>query len=117
MHRLADVGVNAAPFLHGGDDGAKAIVGEHHIGGAFGNLGAALAHCAANIGGLERGRIVHAVAGHGYHLAALLQGPHDAHLMFRRHARINGAMGRTAAQFFIRHGVQLRAGEHRIVRR
>ena len=38
----ADVGVDAAAFLGGGDDGGEVVVGEDEVGGLAGDLGAAL---------------------------------------------------------------------------
>ena len=40
-------------------------------GGALGDLGAADAHGDADVGVLERGGVVHAVACHGHHLHAM----------------------------------------------
>ena len=49
---------------------AIVVVGEHHVGGLFGHVGAGDAHGHADVGPLERWRIVDAVAGHRHHVPA-----------------------------------------------
>ena len=87
---LADVGVNAASFADCVDDGGKIVVGQCHIRRALGDVGAGDAHRAADVGGLQRGRVVHAVAGHGDHLTLPLPCLDDADLVFRRNAGVDG---------------------------
>ena len=70
MHRAPDVFVNAAALPHGADDGGEVVVGQNEVGGFLGDVGAALAHRAADVGGLERGCVVHAVAGHRHDMIA-----------------------------------------------
>jgi hypothetical protein len=55
-------------------------------------LGPLDAHGGANIGLLERGRVVHAVAGHGDDMTVGLQRPHDAQLVLGAGAREHGHM-------------------------
>ena len=48
---LADVLVDASPLPDGGHDGGKVVVGEDHIRGGLGHLGAVFAHGAADVRG------------------------------------------------------------------
>ena len=57
-------------------DGGEIVVGEDHVGGLLGNLSPRNAHGNADVGQLERWRIVDAVARHGHHLPHLLQQPY-----------------------------------------
>jgi hypothetical protein len=54
------------------------------------HVGAALAHGDAHVGGLERGGVVHAVAGHGHH-SPLAQQLHQAQLALGPRARPHGS--------------------------
>ena len=47
----------------------EVVVGQDHVGGLAGDVGAGLAHRDADVGGLERRRVVDAVAGHRDDLA------------------------------------------------
>jgi hypothetical protein len=71
-HGVVDV---PAP-LDGLDDGSKVIVEQDDIGGLSGDLGPGVAHREADVGPLERGRVVGPVAGHGDHLPVLDQADH-----------------------------------------
>jgi hypothetical protein len=68
-------------FLHRGDDGGEVVVQQHHVGGFLGNVGAGDAHGHADVGLLERRRVVDAVAGHGHDVAAVLQRLDDLELV------------------------------------
>ena len=59
---LADVGEDRPPFLDGRDDGCEVVVGEHHVGRLLGHVGPGDAHGHADVGGLERRRVVDPVA-------------------------------------------------------
>ena len=63
-HRLAQVVVDAPPQPDGGDDGAEIIIQQHDGGRLARHIGAAPAHRHADIGGLQRWRVIHPVAGH-----------------------------------------------------
>jgi hypothetical protein len=52
---LAQVVVDGAAFLHGVGDGGEVVVGQHHLGGLLGRLGALDAHGHAHVGALEAG--------------------------------------------------------------
>ena len=86
-HSLLDVVVDRAPFLYGGGDRGEVVVGQHHLGRLFGNLGALDSHCDANIGFLEGRRIVHAVAGHRHDLLVRLDRLDETELVLRAGAR------------------------------
>ena len=61
--KLADVLKNRAAFLDRVDDACEVVVEQHHVGCLLRNVGAGKAHGDADMGGLERRRIVDAVAG------------------------------------------------------
>jgi hypothetical protein len=54
-------------------DGGEVVVEQHHVRRLARDVGAALAHRHADVGRLQRRRVVHAVAGHGGELAGRLQ--------------------------------------------
>ncbi|MPM78668.1 hypothetical protein SDC9_125679 [bioreactor metagenome] len=105
MDGLFDVGVNAPPQLHGVDDGGKVIIRQDHIRGALGHVCARDAHGAADVGHLQGGRVVDAVAGHGDDLARLLPGLDDAHLVLGGHPRENGKLFNVLLQHLLGHKV------------
>ena len=80
----ADVGVDPAALLGGRDDGAEFVVGQDQVGGLAGDLGASLAHRDPDVGAAQRGAVVHAVAGHGHHVAGRLPGRDDGELLLWR---------------------------------
>ena len=83
-HRLAQIVVDAAAETDRLDDRAEIVV-EQHDGGSFArDIGSAAAHGDADMGGLQRGRVVDAVAGHRDDLAIGLVGVDDAQLLVRR---------------------------------
>ena len=77
----------ARPSSTACDDRREVVVGQDHVGGLAGDVGARLAHRDADVGGLERGRVVDAVAGHRDDLAHRLQRLRDAHLVLGNDAR------------------------------
>ena len=83
---LLDVLVDVAPFLDGGDDGCEVVVHEHDIGHLARDVAAALAHGDADVGALQRRRVVHPVARDGNDLAQVLQGLDQAQLVLGVHA-------------------------------
>ena len=80
---LHQVVVDAPPLLDGGLDGGEVVVGEHHRRRFLGHLGAGQAHGDADVGLLQRRRVVDAVAGHRHHLAIGLQRLDQPQLLFR----------------------------------
>ncbi len=79
---LGEVVEDPAAFFDGGFDGGEVVVGEHHVRGFLGDLGAAEAHGDADVGLLQRGRVVDAVAGHGHDVVAGLEAFDEAELLF-----------------------------------
>src|SRR5699024_5239230 len=108
---LADAVVDAAAFADRVDDGGKVVVGQHHVGHVLGHVGAGDAHADADVGGLDGGRVVDAVAGHGGDGAALLPGGDDADLVLGLHAGVDAVLGDGFGQFLIAEVVQLGAGD------
>jgi hypothetical protein len=80
---LAQVFVDGAPFLDGGDDGGEVVVGQHHACGLLGGSRAGDAHGHTDVGPLECRCVVDAVTSHGDDAAICLQGLHQAQLVFR----------------------------------
>jgi hypothetical protein len=70
---LAEVVIQFAALLDRVDDGREVVVGQDHAAGVLGDLGAR-SHGRADVGCLDRGRVVDAVAGHGDHVALPLEG-------------------------------------------
>ena len=88
--RLLDVVEDVPALLDGGLDAREVVVGEHDVGGLTRGGGAGLAHRDADVGLLERRRVVDPVAGHRDHVSARLQRPHEAQLVLGRDAREDG---------------------------
>ncbi len=65
-HEAADVGVDAPPLLHRGDDGREVVVLEDHVRGFLGHVRAGDAHGHADVSLAQGRRVVDAVAGHGH---------------------------------------------------
>ena len=83
-HELDNVVVDGAAFLDRAHDRGEIVVGEHQGGGFLGHLGAGDPHGDADVGGLQRRRVVDAVASHGHDVATRLQCLDDAQLVFGR---------------------------------
>ncbi|BAS82655.1 Os03g0183950 [Oryza sativa Japonica Group] len=82
LHPLED----GAAGEDGADDDAEAGLGEHDVGGAPRGV-RRVGDGDADVGLLQRRRVVHAVAGHPAHVAAPpLNHPHDLVLVLREHA-------------------------------
>ncbi len=110
---FADVVEDAAAFAHRRDDGAEIVVGEDHLGALLGHFGAGDAHRDADVGGFDRGRVVHAVTGHGHDVPLPLQGFDDAQLVFRRDPRVYGhRAGGVVERPVVGEFVELAAGKH-----
>ena len=67
----------------------EVVVGEDHVGGLLGHVGAGDAHRHADVGGLERGRVVDAVAGHRDDRAVALERLDDPQLVLGIDARVD----------------------------
>ena len=68
---------------------------------SFGHVGAGDAHRDADVGLLERGRVVHAVAGHGDDVAARLQRLDQPQFLLGRDAGEHGGALGDVGQFFV----------------
>ena len=79
---LADVVVDVSAPLHGGDDGAEVVVENDDVGGLLGDVGAGV-HGEADVGELEGGGVVRAVAGDSHGQAGILEGADDSQFVFR----------------------------------
>ena len=86
QHRLLDVIVDRPAFLHRRSNRGEVVVGQNHPRGLFGHLGALDSHRDANVGLLERGRIVHAVTRHRHDLPVGLDRLHQPQLVLRTRA-------------------------------
>ena len=82
---LEHVVVELAPLGDGLHDRGEVVVGEDHLGGVLGDLGAR-SHRDADVGGLDRRSVVDAVPGHRDDVALLAQGLDHQHLVLGRHA-------------------------------
>ncbi len=91
-------GVDRAPFLDRGDDRREVVVGEHHVGRLLRHVGAGDAHRDADVGGLERRRVVDAVAGHRDDLAAAPAARARCAACARGDARVDTARRATRAR-------------------
>ncbi len=80
--RLAQVGEDAPPEPDPGQDRDEAIVQQHEVRRLARDIGAALAHGDADMGGLQCGRIVDPVSGHRHHRPTGLQCFDDGELLF-----------------------------------
>mmetsp|Transcript_31498 Transcript_31498/g.100343 ORF Transcript_31498/g.100343 Transcript_31498/m.100343 type:complete len:747 (+) Transcript_31498:177-2417(+) len=95
--------VDGPALFHGVHDGREVIVGEHHVRGLLGHLGARDAHGNADVGLLQRGGVVDAVAGHGGDLAETLQDLHNHLLVLGLGAREHGALHLTLVHDALEH--------------
>ncbi len=77
---LGEVVIDLAALLHREDDRGEVVVGQDHPAGVLGHLGAG-AHGDPDVGRLDGGRVVDAVAGHGHHMALFLERVGEEHLV------------------------------------
>ena len=82
---LAQVEVDRAALFHRPFNRGEVVVGEQHVCGLARHFGAAGAHGDADVGLLEGGRVVDAVAGHCHDLTVGLEGLHQLQFLGRRH--------------------------------
>ena len=107
-----DVVEDRPAFFDGGDDRAEVVVGQDHARCFLGDVVAAHPHGDADVGLLERRRVVDAVAGDGDDLAHLFQLRDDPQFMLRSDAGENRfPLGKYAAQTSVIHLGDFRAGE------
>ena len=108
---LADVGEDRAAFFDGGDDRGEVVVGEHHVGRFLRHVGAGDAHRHADVGLLQRWRIVDAVARHRHDGAGPPQRLNDPQLVFGIDARVDGDFGDRAGAARQRQLLELGPGD------
>jgi len=101
QQRLLDVVEDRAAFAHRAGDGGEVVVRQHQRGGFARRVRAAHAHGDADVGGLQRWRIVHPVAGHGDQLALALQGRDQAQLVFGAGPRDDLGLAQTFAKLIV----------------
>ena len=111
---LADVGVDPPALLHRRDHSGKIVVGEDHVGGPLGHVGARDAHSAADVGRLEGGRVVDAVPRHGHHLSLLLPRLDDAHFVLRGHPGKHRELLHVLLQQLLGHEIQVLTGDGQV---
>lgn len=70
---LLDVVEHAAALFDGVQDAGEVVVGEDDVAGVLCHVAAVLAHGDADVGALQRGRVVDAVARHGREAVAAVQ--------------------------------------------
>ena len=114
LDEAAQVVVDHPAFLDGRDDGGEVIVAQHHVRGLLRDIGAGDTHRHADIGLLQRGRVVDAITRHRDHLALSLQRTHDAELVFRRDAGEHGHAAHRLPPLRVGQPVEFRSGEDRI---
>ena len=108
---LLDVGVDRAPLLDRRDDRGEVVVGEHDVGGLLRDVGPGDAHRDADVGSLQRRRVVHAVAGHRDDFAERVERAHDPELVLRAHARVDVRAGGRRGEIGVGHPGQVRADQ------
>ncbi len=92
-HEPADVVVDGTAFFDRVDDAREVVVREDHVRRLFGDVCAGDAHRNADVGGLERRRVVHAIASHRHDVPHALEGLGDPHLVLGRNAREEDVLG------------------------
>ena len=107
-HDLADVGVGHAAGADAGDDRGEVVVGDDDVGALLGDVGALAPHGDADMGVLEGGRVVDAVAGDGDEMAVALERPDDGQLLDRLHPRVDAGRPRQRVERRFPGGLRLR---------
>src|SRR3954467_2185369 len=86
-HRFADVVVDAPTKPDRMDDGTELVFDQNDGAGFARHVRATTAHRDSDVSGLQRGRIVYAVAGHGNDFTFVLQRLDDPQLLLGLNAR------------------------------
>ena len=103
----------APTLLHRLHDRGEVVVGEHHVGRLLGDIGAGDAHRDADVGRLERRRVVHAVAGHRHHPPSRCSACTIRSLCFWIDARVHRHLSDRRRELSIRRSGELGAGRRR----
>jgi hypothetical protein len=110
---VLDVVEDGFALLDSVEDGREVVVGQDHVGGFLGDIGAVHAHGNANVGLFESWRIVDAVARHGNNIAAGLERPDDFELVVGICSCENGGVLHCPCQVLVRHGIDFITAEDR----
>ncbi len=92
-------------------DRGEVVVGEDHDRGLLGDLGAGDPHRHADVGLLQRRRVVDAVARHRHDVAGLLQRLDESDLVLRRDASDDADGGQAGGELVVAQRGELGAGE------
>ena len=111
-HRLAQIVVDAPPETDGAHDRPEIVVQQHKRRCFARHIGAASAHGDADIGRLERRRVIHAVPGHRNHGAMRLECLDDAQLLRRHDAGEDADAGDGRRKLGLAHALNRRAVQH-----
>ena len=103
------------PFADGRDDAREIVVEQHHRGRLARDVGADFAHGHADVGALQRRRVVHAVARHRDELALRLKRLDDADLLLGIDARVHAQMPHAVRQLRVAQAGELASGDEAIV--
>ena len=118
MHRedeaygLAQIVIDAATEFDRTHDRGEIIIEEYDRGGFARHIRSAPAHRNADMGGLERRRIIHAIARHCNNLAIGFQSFNDAQLLLRHDAREDRDLAHALAQSGIIHRIKISAAQN-----
>ncbi|MNS08425.1 hypothetical protein D3C72_398860 [compost metagenome] len=111
-HGLPQVGVDPTPEGHPVHQGAEAVVEKDEIRRLARHVGPSPSHGDADLGRLERGRVVDSVAGHGHDLPVGLEGVDQGQLLFGTDAREDPDLRQPRAKRLRRQGVDIGPGQN-----
>ena len=114
VDEFADVAVDYASLLDRVHNTDIVVIGQYHVGGFLGHVGAGDAHGHADIGTLDGRSVVNTITGHGDNLAIGLESIHDAHFMFGRDTGENVHLLDLVFQEVVAYAVQVSAGQNRM---
>ena len=106
---IADIGIDVSSGRDRLDDRREIIIGQDHRSGILADFRSGDAHCDADIGLLQRRRIIDTVSGHRDQFALTLPSIDDADLMLWCDTRIDTHFFQMCIQFFIAHRIELHA--------
>lgn len=92
LKELSDAVENVTAVLDSCDDGAEVVIQKNDASRLLGNLGTSNAHSEPDVGLLEGGSIVGAIASHGHHVLELLQPSSEQVLVVRRRSGENSQL-------------------------
>jgi hypothetical protein len=110
-HGLAQIVGDAAAEPHRCDEAREIVVEQHQRGRLARDIGPASAHGDADMRGLERWRVIHAISRHGDDLARCGEGLNQAQLLFGHDAGEHIGVGQTGLELGLVQTFQFRAGQ------